>query len=51
MADTHENTIVEWVKERADNVKVENPYESKAWLLTGASMFPNNISMKVGQNM
>ncbi|XP_067945723.1 integrator complex subunit 10-like [Watersipora subatra] len=47
MADYHERKFVDWVKGKAAALNDENVYEAKSWLLTGASIYPNNISMKM----
>ena len=51
MMDSHEKKFVEWVKEKASQAKEKNSFEAKSWLLTGANIYPNNISMKVGKSL
>jgi len=47
MSGSDEQEFIEWIKSKAESVKEANIYESKSWLLTGTSIFPNNISLKV----
>ncbi|KAF6017094.1 INTS10 [Bugula neritina] len=47
MSGSDEQEFIEWIKSKAESVKEANIYESKSWLLTGTSIFPNNISLKM----
>lgn len=38
---------LQWIIKTARSFYDENIYKAKSWLLTGATMFPENISLKV----
>mgnify|MGYP001798449911 CR=1 len=38
---------LQWIIATARSYYEENIYKAKSWLLTGSTMFPENISLKV----
>jgi len=46
-----ESEVVNFILQKSKETEATNPYEAKAWLLTGKSVISTNFHLQVGQRL